>query len=112
MNPTEAWRVKGIVSIGQARADVRRLDISTAMRLFAALHRFAQTWVGDVENPQTCVCGSGTTVQKPTAKELLGYFGASWVIPPWVLAASLAAFIFLVSSAFWTQPSAVSTSFL
>ena len=40
------------------------------------------------------------------------YFGASGVIPPAVLAASLAAFIFLVSSAFWTQPSAVSMSFL
>jgi len=40
------------------------------------------------------------------------YFGASGVIPPAVLAASLAAFIFLVSSAFCTQPSAVSMSFL
>ena len=40
------------------------------------------------------------------------YFGASGVIPPAVLAASLAAFIFFVSSAFCTQPSAVSMSFL
>src|ERR1700737_2494443 len=40
------------------------------------------------------------------------YLLVSVVIPPAVLAASLAAFIFLVSSAFWTQLSAVSTSFL
>ena len=41
-----------------------------------------------------------------------GYFVGSAMIPLLPLAASLAAFIFLVSSAFWTHPSAVSTSFL
>jgi mRNA interferase RelE/StbE len=31
-----------------ARSDVRRLDRETAMRIFAALHRFAETGEGDV----------------------------------------------------------------
>lgn len=35
-----------------ARADVRRLDRDTAMRIFAALHRFAETGEGDVRKLQ------------------------------------------------------------
>ena len=41
--------MKKIAFTAQARADVRRLDIPTAMRLFAALHRFAQTGEGDIK---------------------------------------------------------------
>jgi mRNA interferase RelE/StbE len=41
--------VKKITFTAQARADVRRLDIPTAMRIFAALHRFAQTGEGDLK---------------------------------------------------------------
>jgi len=41
--------VKKIAFTEQAGADVRRLDIPTAMRVFAALHRFAETGVGDVK---------------------------------------------------------------
>jgi mRNA interferase RelE/StbE len=41
--------VKKIAFTEQASADVRRLDIPTAMRVFAALHRFAETGVGDVK---------------------------------------------------------------
>jgi mRNA interferase RelE/StbE len=40
--------VKRIVFTDQAQADVRRLDISTAMRIFEALHRFADNGAGDV----------------------------------------------------------------
>ena len=32
-----------------ARADIRRLDRDTAMRIFAALHRFAETGKGDIK---------------------------------------------------------------
>lgn len=32
----------------RARVDIRKLDRETAMRIFAALHRFAETGVGDV----------------------------------------------------------------
>lgn len=32
-----------------ARADIRRLDRETAMRIFAALHRFAETGEGDIK---------------------------------------------------------------
>ena len=32
-----------------ARADVRRLDRDTAMRIFGALHRFAETGEGDIK---------------------------------------------------------------
>jgi mRNA interferase RelE/StbE len=32
-----------------ARADVRRLDRDTAMRILSALHRFAETGQGDVK---------------------------------------------------------------
>jgi mRNA interferase RelE/StbE len=35
-----------------ARTDVRRLDRDTAMRIFAALHRFAQSGEGDVRKLQ------------------------------------------------------------
>ena len=41
--------MKKIAFAEQARADVRRLDIPTAMRLFAGIRRFAETGVGDVK---------------------------------------------------------------
>jgi len=41
--------VKKITFTAQARADVRRLDIPTAMRIFAALQRFAETGEGDLK---------------------------------------------------------------
>lgn len=41
--------MKRIIFSGQARADVRRLDKPTALRIFAALHRFAETGHGDVK---------------------------------------------------------------
>lgn len=41
--------MKKVAFTEQASADVRRLDIPTAMRVFAALHRFAETGVGDVK---------------------------------------------------------------
>ena len=41
--------MKKIAFTEQARTDVRRLDIPTAMRIFAGLHRFAETGVGDVK---------------------------------------------------------------
>jgi mRNA interferase RelE/StbE len=41
--------VKKITFTEQARADVRRRDIPTAMRIFAALHHFAQTGEGDLK---------------------------------------------------------------
>ena len=44
--------MKRIVFSQQARADVRRLDQDMAMRIFAALHRFAQTGVGDIKRLQ------------------------------------------------------------
>ncbi len=40
--------MRKITFTDQARADVRRLDIPTSMRIFAALHRFAQTGEGDI----------------------------------------------------------------
>jgi mRNA interferase RelE/StbE len=40
--------MKRIVWTGPGKADVRRLDKPTAMRIFAALHRFAETGEGDV----------------------------------------------------------------
>ena len=33
----------------QARADIRRLDREVAMRIFEALHRFAETGEGDIK---------------------------------------------------------------
>ncbi len=44
--------MKNIVFSQQARADVRRLDPQIATRIFAALHRFAQTGVGDIKRLQ------------------------------------------------------------
>jgi mRNA interferase RelE/StbE len=41
--------VKRIIFSEQARADVRRLDREMAMRIFAALHRFAESGAGDVK---------------------------------------------------------------
>jgi mRNA interferase RelE/StbE len=40
--------VRKIVWSDQARGDVRNLDRETAMRIFAALHRFAETGAGDI----------------------------------------------------------------
>ena len=44
--------MKRIVFSRQAREDVGRLDRDTAMRIFTALHRFAQTGVGDIKRLQ------------------------------------------------------------
>ena len=44
--------MKKILFSKQARADVRGLDRDTAMRIFAALHRFTQTGLGDVKRLQ------------------------------------------------------------
>lgn len=41
--------MKRIVFSEPARADVRRLDRDTAMRIFTALHRFAETGQGDIK---------------------------------------------------------------
>jgi mRNA interferase RelE/StbE len=41
--------VKRILFSAPARADVRRLDRETAMRILTALHRFAESGVGDVK---------------------------------------------------------------
>jgi mRNA interferase RelE/StbE len=41
--------VKRIVWTEPAKGDVRRLDKSTAMRVLAALHRFAESGEGDVK---------------------------------------------------------------
>jgi mRNA interferase RelE/StbE len=40
--------VRRIAWSDRARADIRKLDRETAMRVFAALQRFAETGVGDV----------------------------------------------------------------
>jgi mRNA interferase RelE/StbE len=44
--------LKWIVWTEQAKADVRALDKPTAMRLLYALHRFAESGVGDVRSLQ------------------------------------------------------------
>jgi mRNA-degrading endonuclease RelE of RelBE toxin-antitoxin system len=44
--------VKRIVWTGPAKADVRRIDRDTAMRILAALDRFARTGEGDVKHLQ------------------------------------------------------------
>jgi hypothetical protein len=44
--------VKRIVWTEPAKADVRRLDKPTAMRVLAALHRFAESGAGDVKSLQ------------------------------------------------------------
>lgn len=41
--------MKRIVWTEPAKADVRRLDRETAMRIFAALHRFAESGTGEVK---------------------------------------------------------------
>lgn len=41
--------MKRIIWTDPAKADVRRLDKPTAMRIFATLHRFAETGEGDVK---------------------------------------------------------------
>jgi mRNA interferase RelE/StbE len=41
--------VRKIAWSESARADIRRLDRDTAMRIFAALHRFAETGEGDIK---------------------------------------------------------------
>jgi mRNA interferase RelE/StbE len=41
--------VKQIVWTEMAKADVRRLDKPTAMRILSALHRFAESGEGDVK---------------------------------------------------------------
>lgn len=41
-----------IVWSERARTDIRRLDRETAMRIFAALNRFAETGEGDVKKLQ------------------------------------------------------------
>ena len=51
--------MKRIVFSQQARADVRRLDQNVARRIFAALHRFAHTGVGDIKRLQ----GEGTELR-------------------------------------------------
>ncbi len=40
--------MKKIAWSERARADIRRLDRDTAMRIFEALHRFAETGEGDI----------------------------------------------------------------
>jgi mRNA interferase RelE/StbE len=44
--------VKRIVWTEPGKADVRRLDRETAMRIFAALHRFAESGTGEVKTLQ------------------------------------------------------------
>jgi mRNA interferase RelE/StbE len=44
--------VKKILWSEPARTDIRRLDRDTAMRIFAALHRFAETGEGDIKKLQ------------------------------------------------------------
>ena len=41
--------MKRVVFSESARADVRRLDRDTAMRIFTALRRFAETGDGDIK---------------------------------------------------------------
>jgi mRNA-degrading endonuclease RelE of RelBE toxin-antitoxin system len=41
--------VKKFVWSERARADIRRLDREAAMRIFTALHRFAETGEGDIK---------------------------------------------------------------
>jgi mRNA interferase RelE/StbE len=44
--------MKRIVWTDPAKADVRRLDKATAMRVFGALQRFAETGEGDLKSLQ------------------------------------------------------------
>jgi mRNA interferase RelE/StbE len=45
--------VKKIVFTDPARADIRRIDRDTAMRILTTLHRFAQTGEGDIKKLQS-----------------------------------------------------------
>ena len=44
--------MKKIAWSERARADIRGLDRETAMRIFAALHRFAHSGEGDIKKLQ------------------------------------------------------------
>ena len=44
--------MKKIVFTDPARADIRRIDRDTAMRILTTLHRFAQTGEGDIKKLQ------------------------------------------------------------
>ena len=44
--------MKKIAWSERARADIRRLDRNAAMRIFEALHRFAETDEGDIKKLQ------------------------------------------------------------
>ena len=44
--------MKKILFTAPARADVRRIDRDTAMRILATLHRFAETGEGDIKKMQ------------------------------------------------------------
>lgn len=44
--------MKKILWSEAARTDIRRLDRDTAKRIFAALHRFAETGEGDIKKLQ------------------------------------------------------------
>jgi mRNA interferase RelE/StbE len=44
--------VKKIIFTVPARADIRRIDRDTAMRILNTLHRFAETGEGDVKKMQ------------------------------------------------------------
>jgi mRNA interferase RelE/StbE len=44
--------LKKIIITPQAKADVRRIDRETAMRILAALDRFARTGEGDIKKLQ------------------------------------------------------------
>jgi hypothetical protein len=44
--------VRKILWSEPARVDVRRLDRDTAMRIFASIHRFAETGEGDIKKLQ------------------------------------------------------------
>ncbi len=44
--------MKKIIIVPQARTDVRRIDRETALRILAALDRFARTGEGDIKKLQ------------------------------------------------------------
>ena len=74
--------MKGIAFTDQARSDVRALDRPTAMRIFAALHRFAETGAGDVKRLQ------GHADELPSAGRLDHWRGLPPLSPaftPWTL---------------------------
>jgi hypothetical protein len=52
--------LRKIIWSEHARSDVRRLNRETAMRIFTALHRFAETGEGDIKKLQgelvNCAC--------------------------------------------------------